>query len=265
MEMAASTGYLLNSKGVLWLAPECLIFSKEPLININSALDRMTHFLPRLSKSRTQSAILAGFALIIILLAMVWVRTFYGSMKTYQKGEIHFKANQYINAITFYDRSIHWYTPFNPYVHKSARHLWEISMDAQARGDIRLALIAVKTIKRGFVAARSFYTPGRDWIEKCDIRMSELLKFEQGKKNHLKREGKVEVLLLDNPQVKGPDILWSIILLIGLLGWIGSAIGFIISRFRTSNPSGLLSFSNFKWVLFWAVFFAIWIVGMMKA
>ena len=244
---------------------EWLAFSKNTLNIMTPVLESMTHFLLHLSKSRSLKTIFVGFGLIIILLFMVWVRVFYGSIQSFQEGEIHFKANQYIKAISFFDRSIHWYTPFNPYVYKSARHLWEISMDAQARGDIRLALIAVKTIKRGFVAARSFYTPGRDWIEKCDIRISELLKFERGRKGHLKREGKMEVAVLDNSQVKGPDILWSIILLIGFLGWIGSAIGFIISRFRTSNASGLLSFSNFKWVLFWAVFFAIWIVGMMKA
>ena len=153
------------------------------------------------------------------------------------QGEAHFTANQYIKAITFFDRSIHWYTPFNPYVRKSAERLWEISKDAQKRGDIRLALIATRTIRRGFIAERSFYTPGRDWIEKCDLRIYELLKLDQDRKGDLKGE-KIDIdTVLKDPQVRGPDILWTIVLLAGLLGWIGSAIGFIMSQFRTSKAT----------------------------
>lgn len=196
---------------------------------------------------------------------MVWARVFYGSMQDCQEGETYLKANQYIKAITFFDRSIHWYTPFNPYIHKSAERLWEISKDAQKRGDIRLALIAARTIRRGFVAARSFYTPGRDWIERCDLRIHELVLIEQVRKGDLKKGELAEISILDNPQVKGPSILWSIILLTSLLGWIGSVIGFITSGFRTSQETRLLSVSNLKWIILWAAFFAIWVIGMMKA
>jgi len=204
-------------------------------------------------------------AVTVILLIMVWVRVFYGSMQACQEGKAYLKANQYIKAITFFDRSIHWYTPLNPYVDKSAERLWEISKDAQKRGDIRLALIAARTIRRGFIAARSFYTPGRDWIEKCDLRIYELLKIEHDRKGDLAVVDLSDISVLDNPQVKGPDVPWSIILLAGLLGWIGSAIVFIISGFRAFQETRLLSFSNFKWIVLWAVFFAIWVVGMMKA
>ncbi len=244
---------------------EWLTFSNKRPIMISPALESMTHFLTHLSKIRYFSATLLCLVLIIILLVMVWARAFYGSMQACQQGEIYLKANQYINAIAFFDRSIHWYIPFNPYVHESATHLWEISKEAQKRGNIRLALIAAKAIRRGFVAARSFFTPGRDWIERCDLRIHELVMIKQVRKGDLKKEELAEISVFDNPQVKGPDILWSIILLTGLLGWIGSAIGFIMSGFRTFQETMPLSFSKFKWIVLWAVFFAIWIVGMMKA
>ena len=204
-------------------------------------------------------------AVTVILLIMVWARAFYGSIQACHEGETYLKANQYIKAVTFFDRSIHWYTPFNPYVEKSAKTLWKMSEEAEARGDIRMALIAARTIRRGFIAARSFYTPGRDWIEKCDLRIYALLKNEQNRKGGLSVGDLSDLSVLENPQVKGPDVLWSIILLTGLLGWIGSVIGFIMSGFRASYKTSLLSLSNFKWILLWAVFFAIWVVGMMKA
>jgi len=204
-------------------------------------------------------------AVTVILLIMVWARVFYGSMQACHKGETYLKTNQYIKAITFFDRSIHWYTPFNPYVDKSAARLWGMSKDAQKRGDIRLALIAARTIRRGFIAARSFYTPGRDWIERCDLRIHELVMIGQARKGDLKKGELTDISVLDNPQIRGPDVLWSIILLTSLLVWIGSVIGFIMSGFRTSHKTSLLSISNLKWIILWAVFFAIWVVGMMKA
>ena len=244
---------------------ERLAISKRPVIIIVSASESMTHFLPYLSNTRNFRTILASVALVVIFLLMVWARVFYGSMQACREGEIHLQKTQYIKAITFFDRSIHWYTPFNPYVHKSAEHLWKISMDDQARGGIRLALIATRTIRRGFVSARSFYLPGRDWIEKCDLRIYELLKIEQEKNDNLIEEKIIKGSVFDDPQVRGPDIFWSIILLTGLLGWIGSAIAFLMSGFRASQENKVLNVSNFKWIALWAVCFTIWIVGMMKA
>jgi hypothetical protein len=225
----------------------------------------MTYFLPYVLKAGNFRTILTGFALVILFLLMVWGRVFYGSMQTCREGEIHLQKRQYIKAITFFDRSMHWYTPFNPYVHKSARNLWKISMDAQARGDIRLALIAAGTIRRGFVSARSFYVPGRDWIEKCDLRIYELLKIEQDKKDDSKEEKTIKGSFVDDPQVRAPDIFWSIILLAGFLGWIGSVIALIMSGFRTLYGKRIFNASNLKWLGLWAVCFSAWIVGMIKA
>jgi hypothetical protein len=225
----------------------------------------MTHFLPYLPNTKNSRTILTGVALVVVFLFMVWARVFFGSMQACGEGEIHLQKAQYIRAITFFDRSMHWYTPFNPYVRKSARHLWKISRDAQVRGDIRLALIAVRTIKRGFVSARSFYPPGWNWIEKCDLRIFELLKIEQDRNGNLIDVKTVKDSILDDPQVRGPDIFWSIMLLIGVLGWIGSVIAFLLSGYQSSQEIKVLNVSNFKWIALWAVCFAVWIVGMVKA
>jgi hypothetical protein len=218
-----------------------------------------------LSPNRQLKIFFVAAVLIGIFMILVWARVFYGSMQAYQMGESYIKKGQHIKAITFFDRSIHWYAPFNPYVQRSAKRLWEIGKHAQINGDIRLALIAARTIRRGFIAARSLNTPGGDWIEKCDLRIYELLKLDQDRKGDLKGE-KIDIdTVLKDPQVRGPDILWTIVLLAGLLGWIGSAIGFIMSQFRTSKATRFSISSNFKWMLFGTFFFAVWIVGMVNA
>ena len=211
---------------------------------------------------KTTSMILG---LLIIVLIMVWARAFYGSMKTYGQGERYLKQNQYIKAITFFDRSIHWYTPFNPYVKKSAERLWEIGAFAEHRRDFKLALIAYRTIRQGFYAASSFYTPGKNWIRKCDLKISELTELEEGAKKTQKGPLGDKKPEYQSKKVTSPNIFWTIILEIGFLGWIGSAIGFITFLLKDNRKLRSFISAAFKWGCVMLVFFVMWIIGMMKA
>ncbi len=203
--------------------------------------------------------------LVIIIAAMIWFRAFYGSMKAYHQGETYLKGQQYIKAMTFFDRSIHWYTPFNPYVRRSVEKLWEIGKDAERKGDTRLALIAFRTIRRGFYASSSFYIPGRDWIKRCDIKINKLIQLEQIKEElpeNFKMKGKY---ITESQRIASPNIYWTIILEIGFLGWIGSVIGFIMFTLRRKEKPKYSTFSTFIWIILTFIFFSLWIVGMMKA
>jgi len=200
-----------------------------------------------------------------ILLIVIWARVFYGSMQACREGETYLKANQYTRAITFFDRSIHWYTPFNPYVRRSAEGLWEISRRAQAEGDLRLALMAVRAIRRGFIAAGSFYAPGRDWIERCNIRIEDLMGNGQHRRIDPQERSGAKGLVSEDGPVRGPHILWTVIMLTGLSGWIGSVIGLIMSEFGSPPNTRLFSLRTLMWIALWAAFFAVWLVGLMKA
>lgn len=192
---------------------------------------------------------------------MVWGRAFYGSRQAYHEGEAYFEKDQYIKAITFFDRSIHWYAPFNPYVRQSAQRLWEIGLHAEQEGDIRLALIATRNIRRGFYAARSFYTPGKDWITKCDKKITSLMAKElEGQQ----REGKVAVPSATQKDAE-PDIFWTLILEVGFLGWIGGVIGFLIHALTRGGPPQLKARPAILWGLMVIIFYTLWIIGMTRA
>jgi len=60
-------------------------------------------------------------------------------MQDYKTAETLLKENQTIRAITYFDRSLHWYAPLNPYVEWSAKRLWEIGERAEQEKDPRLA------------------------------------------------------------------------------------------------------------------------------
>ena len=212
----------------------------------------------------------ARFTLIIVVpvligLIMVWGRAFYGSMKAYHQGEVYLKEDQYIRAITFFDRSIHWYTPFSPYVHRSAERLWEISIKTEEQGDIRLALIATRTIRRGFYAARSFYTPGKNWINQCDLKINELIRLERNQKETQDAPTQLDQPTRPRQKATSPSTLWSIIVEIGFLGWIGSVTGFIMFACKGDRRVRLLASQGVAWASLALIFFALWLVGMIKA
>ena len=204
-------------------------------------------------------------ALLAVMFFMVWVRAYYGSMQDYQKGESLLGDNQYIRAITYFDRSIHWYTPFNPYVQRSAERLWEIGNRAEQQGDVKLALIAFRTIRSGFYSARSFYQPGVNWINQCDHKIKILINKEKDKIETENDVKLVEKDYLKNRKFKDPSILWTLFLEIGLLGWIGTVIGFIIFSLKHIKTFNSFLRPFLGWGILFFVFFTLWIIGMINA
>jgi hypothetical protein len=202
---------------------------------------------------------------VVVLLGFTWARAFYGSMKAYQSGEALLEQKQFIRAITYFDRSIHWYTPFNPYVEKSARKLWGIGEEAEKQGDLTLALIAFRTIRGGFIAASHFVTPGKDWIERSESRINDLLVKEGKEKSLSQGEKGLPGASGQTQKDPAPDVFWTVVLEIGFLGWVGSLIAFIFFRWGPKKRLGRSPLHAFRWVGLALVFFALWIVGLMKA
>jgi hypothetical protein len=203
--------------------------------------------------------------IIVIFFAMVWLRAFYGSMKAYRTGEEMLKQRQLIRAVTYFDRSIHWYTPLNPYVENSARRLWEIGERAKKEGDIKMALIAFRAIRAGFYSASHFTTPGRDWIEKSEAMIRTLTLKEEKERASSKA---VEESAQAKPRTgKGssPDVFWTVVLEVGFLGWVGSLFAFIFVKWGPRKDSAKLLYKTLAPIGSAVGFFVIWIIGMMRA
>ncbi|RJR41824.1 MAG: hypothetical protein C4576_17150 [Desulfobacteraceae bacterium] len=194
------------------------------------------------------------------VLLMVCVRAWYGSAEAYRKGEESLQNNQVMQAISYFDRAIHWYTPFNPHVERSAQKLWALSEASEKKGERTLALAALTSIRSGFVSASGLFSPGRAWIKRCEERIEFLTRPEAyetseaggdlGKENQEEQKSR-------HP----PSVFWSIVLEIGLLGWIGWII-LAIGCFRKKRH---FSPSLLKWGAPLLVFYTIWIIGMMLA
>ena len=225
----------------------------------------MGSFLKDMIKQKHIRVIFLILSLVVIALMMVWIRTFYGSMQAYHQGETCANEGQYMKAITFFDRSIHRYTPFNPYVRHSAEQLWKIGLAAEQRGDIPVALIAFRSIRRGFYAARSVYTPGKDWIKKCDAKINELMEIEQNNREAQRGSAGPDKSIPTSQETTGPSTFWSIIVEIGFLGWIGSAIGLLLFACKGERKARFLTSQVIALGTLTLIFFTLWLVGMMKA
>lgn len=204
--------------------------------------------------------------LLIIGLIMVWSLAFYRSKQAYHQAETRLEAGRLINAVACFDRSIRWYTPLNPYVRLSAQRLWDIALQAEQKGDGRLALIALRTLCRGLYAAGHLWEPGKAWIYKCSAKIDELMAFAPNETETTKDTGTLDTS--DGhagQQARNPSTPWSIAVEIGFLGWIGSVIGWIMTASWGDGKPRLSPASVLGRGAVTLAFFSLWVLGMLKA
>jgi hypothetical protein len=218
------------------------------------------HEIPNRKAGGGRVSILLKIAgVILLVLLMVWARALYGAAEAHRQGRESLDRNRISEAITYFDRAVHWYAPCNPWVASSAEMLWALSEKAESEGDDRLALRALNAIRSGFVAANGLLSPGREWIRRCEERIEKLSTAASGDTVPPLRPMKGE----EGGAKRGspPDLFWTFVLEAGLFGWIGSVIWLILGYgLKKRALPGLL-----KWSALLVLFFAAWIVGMMKA
>jgi len=221
--------------------------------------------LKKIIRNRITGHITFLFFLIVILFIAVWTRVFIGSMRDCARGEAFFHDGQYIKAITFFDRSMHWYAPLNPYIERSADYLWEISNRAEETNDSRLSMIALETIRNSFYSVRSFYSPGIQWIEQCKKRMNTISLNQRVSLPQEDNENVVKNISHENTKYNDPDILWAVLLEIGLFGWIASVLGFVLLFLGATDRSDRFIHSFYFWILLGVFSYSLWIIGMINA
>ena len=132
-----------------------------------------------MEKVKTIAVNVAVIALISLLL--IWGNTFYRQQVQFDKGEKAWASGDFLGTVAGYESAIHMYTPLSSSVDRSAQRLWELGELAAKGGDLPRALIAFRSLRSSFYAVAGLYSPGEEWIRKCDARIAELLKLQQGR------------------------------------------------------------------------------------
>jgi hypothetical protein len=116
----------------------------------------------------------------LIAVAIVWTNTYMRCVKYYQKGEELLGQGELLQAVTNYETAAHAYAPFNGYVAKSLNRLWEIGEKMEAEHQApENPLIAYRTLRSSVYAIRSFYEPYKEWIPRCDKKISALVDIQK--------------------------------------------------------------------------------------
>lgn len=213
--------------------------------------------IPANGKGRS-SWVTMTVGVIVIVLLMVWVRALVGSAGAYRQGEESLERNRMTEAIVYFDRAVHWYAPLNPWAASSAERLWGLSESAESAGDYRLALKALNSLRSGYLAAQGLFSPGRDWIRRCEDRIDRISAVAHGTPDSSKPPRTEDARSRRSP---APSLYWTLLLEFGLLGWIGTVIWLILGHGVKKRTTA----NRLKWGMLLAFFFAIWIVGMIKA
>jgi hypothetical protein len=123
---------------------------------------------------RIKSIVING-SIITVLCLLLFLGTTWQRMHTqFMIGEEALLRGDFIGAVAGYESAIHMYIPFHPTIEKAARQLWSIAEMNERQGDVNRALIAYRSLRSSFYAAKWLITPGIGWISSCDDKIKAL-------------------------------------------------------------------------------------------
>ena len=207
-------------------------------------------------------SVLRAVSLGVIFVALLYAKTAYNARQDCALGEEAYAQGQYRVAVTHYERTIKWYTPWSPVVQRAVERLWQLGAEAEARGELSLALEAYQTLRSSLYAVQSLYIPYQSWIPKSEARIAPLLAetkagSDQGEDKLAQDTARFTLQLQRHV---GPYLGWSILVELGFFGWVGATVGLIWhvvdEQGNFARRQGVL------WASLVAIFFALWLISM---
>lgn len=233
--------------------------------------------------------LIKGLVLILLLLSGIWARVFYLQRNHFLEAEKYYtmarqlseeiKGNPTVSekeeirllqlwklAIREYDTAMHFYAPLSPYIQRAAKRLWQIGEMFEEEGRLDWANIAYSSIRSSFYSARSLYTPGVDWINRCDEKIADLntrMLIEDGsikaEDSDVERKKHLYVLKVD----RAPHPFWSILVIFSFIWWVSSII---LTAYKGINSDATLRLKRIAYgVLSFTAAFILWIISLLKA
>jgi hypothetical protein len=167
------------------------------------------------------------------------------------------------DAVTHYVRSIQWFVPGLNLQEMAAQGLWDVALKYEAQNDSDNALTAYRLLRGAFYSVRSFYTPGKTWILRCNEKIAFLMA-KQPATSESEKAKTFEERLAANWKLltdeKPPRPLWAMLAICGFFGWIGSALLFIMNAMTKSG--GVRKRPALVWSLSFLLFYGLWMLGL---
>ncbi len=210
--------------------------------------------------------VLVSITVASVVVAVVVVRVLHGAWTEFRAGDMALESGDLEQAVTHYERCLHWYVPFGATSARALDALWRIGEQAEAAGDRDLAMEAFQAIRSGLYATRSFYMPHRAWLRKVDERIAAIQVAYPGgawPDPSLPDRERMAVALETLARDPSPNPAWAALAVGGFLGWIAAAAGFI---WRGVDSAGRWTGRRARWwALGFVVSYILWVVGMARA
>ncbi|MDA8105312.1 MAG: hypothetical protein M0Z71_07995 [Nitrospiraceae bacterium] len=207
-----------------------------------------------------------GLLFIIVFLFLTGAKVLYMERSHFTAAEKYYAASNWKLAIREYDAALHFYFPGSPYVGKSAERLWQIGEMFEKADKPDWAILAYSSIRSSFYASRSLYTPGKEWIARCDDKIAALdvqMLVKEGSLKPEESEAEKKKLLYVMKVDRAPDPVWSILVETSFFGWILSVLYTIWKAF--DHTGKLRKRSALYGLLFFVATFGLWVISLLKA
>ncbi len=207
-----------------------------------------------------------GLFFIILFLLLTGGKVLYMQRSHFAAAERFYAALNWKLAIREYDAALHSYFPGSPYVGRSAEKLWQIGEMFEREGKPNWAVLAYSSIRSSFYASRSLYTPGKEWIDKCDDKIAALnvqMLVNEGSLAPEQSEAEREKLLYAMRVDRAPDPFWSVLVEASFFGWISSILYTIWKGFDYTGR--LRRRSALYGLLFFLATFGLWVISLLNA
>ncbi len=192
-------------------------------------------------------------------------KIYFNSKHELRLAEESISKNNPADAMTHYVRSIQWFVPGLNLQDRAAQGLWKVALNYEAETDSENALNAYRLLRGAFYSVRSFYTPGKSWVLRCNEKIAVLMA-QQPATSESEKSKTYEERLSANWKLlndeKPPRPFWAMLAVCGFFGWIGSALFFIMNAMTKSGE--IRSRPALIWSFSFIVFYGLWILGLFK-
>lgn len=202
----------------------------------------------------------------LAVLALILLRVTLGGRAEYLAGLDARAAQDEAEAVRRFEAAAHWYLPGAPWVEASLGALASIAEARAERGDRDGALRAWMALRSAVLGTRGLYVPNRPWLEEADAAIATLwltdpeAAWPPREGGEAARRAEAERVLSAYPM---PDPGWSLAAVLGFLGWIGAAVGFVMGGFDAEGA--LRRRPALAWGGAVIACFALWLIGMARA
>jgi hypothetical protein len=184
-----------------------------------------------------------GVALAFVVLA---VRLLYDARSALHAGEMSEARGDRLEAIRHYQDAARLYLPASPYVRDALDHLEALAAAAAQAGDGLGVRAALEAERAAILATRSLFIPNGSRLPDIEQRLARLLAAAEDRSvaPGVSLEARAAWHLERLARRPGPALAYVLLTLVGLVLWVGSAIGFVSrgldAKLRLRRPHAII-------------------------